>query len=251
MRELDVTVRLRTALDSLGSAEREALRAAHERIRAFHERQVQSSWDFREADGTRLGFQTRRRDEFIEIMSDGFGRGVTEQVGELAIHAHNFLVWPLDCHGFRRMLKELLEVGLLQQQLLFCKLAFVDVDADSHDRRLALILDRGAGKVHPPLLSIADSNLDLKTGRHGLPLSTCFQPQADSFLHLDADELQHLHAQQLLARISQDGFTRGIDVKRLLATVDEDRCRRRLGDSAKFTFAFLDRLLMPLGLDGA
>src|SRR3954469_4113035 len=59
VRELDVTARLRTALDALGSAEREALRAAHERIRAFHERQVQSSWDFREADGTRLGQRVR------------------------------------------------------------------------------------------------------------------------------------------------------------------------------------------------
>src|SRR3954451_15680373 len=59
VRELDVTARLRTALDALGSAEREALRAAHERIRAFHERQGQSSWDFREADGTRLGQRGR------------------------------------------------------------------------------------------------------------------------------------------------------------------------------------------------
>jgi len=32
-----------------------ALREAHERIRAFHERQLQSSWDYTEADGTRLG----------------------------------------------------------------------------------------------------------------------------------------------------------------------------------------------------
>jgi len=32
-----------------------ALRAAHERIRAFHEKQLQRSWDFTEADGTRLG----------------------------------------------------------------------------------------------------------------------------------------------------------------------------------------------------
>ncbi len=33
----------------------EALRAAHARIRAFHERQLQESWQFEEADGTRLG----------------------------------------------------------------------------------------------------------------------------------------------------------------------------------------------------
>ena len=55
VRELDVTARLCTALDGLPSAERDALRAAHERIRAFHERQLQTSWEFREADGTRLG----------------------------------------------------------------------------------------------------------------------------------------------------------------------------------------------------
>ena len=53
--ELDVTPRLRAALEALAAAERDALCAAHERIRAFHERQVQTSWDYREADGTRLG----------------------------------------------------------------------------------------------------------------------------------------------------------------------------------------------------
>ena len=33
----------------------EALRVAHDRIKAFHERQLQESWQFTEADGTRLG----------------------------------------------------------------------------------------------------------------------------------------------------------------------------------------------------
>ena len=33
----------------------QALKAAHERIRRFHEKQLQSSWDYTEADGTRLG----------------------------------------------------------------------------------------------------------------------------------------------------------------------------------------------------
>ena len=51
--ELDATPRLHSA--HAGAAELEALRAAHERIRAFHEHQVQKSWDQREADGTRLG----------------------------------------------------------------------------------------------------------------------------------------------------------------------------------------------------
>jgi histidinol dehydrogenase len=32
-----------------------ALRQAHDRIRAFHERQLQASWDFTDAQGTRLG----------------------------------------------------------------------------------------------------------------------------------------------------------------------------------------------------
>ncbi|MEA3193094.1 MAG: histidinol dehydrogenase [Betaproteobacteria bacterium] len=43
------------ALQSLDAEKRDALRAAHERIRAFHERQLQQSWDYTEADGTRLG----------------------------------------------------------------------------------------------------------------------------------------------------------------------------------------------------
>ena len=50
--ELDVTARLRSAP---AAAALDALHAAHERIRVFHERQVQKSWDYREADGTRLG----------------------------------------------------------------------------------------------------------------------------------------------------------------------------------------------------
>ena len=50
--ELDLTPRLRATLTGDALA---ALRTAHERIRAFHERQVQKSWDYREADGTRLG----------------------------------------------------------------------------------------------------------------------------------------------------------------------------------------------------
>jgi len=33
----------------------EALRAAHARIKAFHEKQLQRSWEFTDADGTRLG----------------------------------------------------------------------------------------------------------------------------------------------------------------------------------------------------
>jgi histidinol dehydrogenase len=40
---------------ALSGAELDALRAAHARIRAFHERQVQTSWEFTDAEGTRLG----------------------------------------------------------------------------------------------------------------------------------------------------------------------------------------------------
>jgi histidinol dehydrogenase len=46
---------LQESLRSIPAALADALRAAHERIRAFHERQRQGSWDYTEADGTRLG----------------------------------------------------------------------------------------------------------------------------------------------------------------------------------------------------
>jgi histidinol dehydrogenase len=46
---------LRSALAATAPALQQALRQAHERIRAFHERQLQASWDYVEADGTRLG----------------------------------------------------------------------------------------------------------------------------------------------------------------------------------------------------
>jgi histidinol dehydrogenase len=44
-----------TSLKAIPRGQAEALRAAHERIRAFHEKQIQESWQFTEADGTRLG----------------------------------------------------------------------------------------------------------------------------------------------------------------------------------------------------
>src|SRR4029079_3080266 len=46
---------VRAALAQLPNEQRQALQSAHERIRAFHERQRQESWEYREADGTRLG----------------------------------------------------------------------------------------------------------------------------------------------------------------------------------------------------
>lgn len=46
---------LRAALDGLPAAQRQALEAAAGRVRAYHERQVQQSWQYEEADGTLLG----------------------------------------------------------------------------------------------------------------------------------------------------------------------------------------------------
>jgi histidinol dehydrogenase len=42
-------------VDQIPAVQAEALRAAHDRIRAFHEKQLQQSWDFTDVDGTRLG----------------------------------------------------------------------------------------------------------------------------------------------------------------------------------------------------
>ena len=44
-------------LDAIPREQADALRAAHARIGAFHARQLQESWQFTEADGTRLGQQ--------------------------------------------------------------------------------------------------------------------------------------------------------------------------------------------------
>lgn len=46
---------LRAAVEGLGATERDALSAAAERVRRFHERQKAESWQYREADGTVLG----------------------------------------------------------------------------------------------------------------------------------------------------------------------------------------------------
>jgi histidinol dehydrogenase len=47
----------KAAFDSLGSEQRDALVAAGDRVRAYHEHQRAESWSFTEADGTRLGQQ--------------------------------------------------------------------------------------------------------------------------------------------------------------------------------------------------
>ena len=46
-----------TALAQLPKAQREALEAAAERVRIYHAHQIQKSWSYTEADGTRLGQQ--------------------------------------------------------------------------------------------------------------------------------------------------------------------------------------------------
>ncbi|HEU0258543.1 MAG TPA: histidinol dehydrogenase [Burkholderiales bacterium] len=55
-REYDVSGKF---VDQIPAVQAEALRAAHDRIRAFHEKQLQQSWDFTDVDGTRLGQQVR------------------------------------------------------------------------------------------------------------------------------------------------------------------------------------------------
>jgi histidinol dehydrogenase len=53
-RQFELTAAL---IDAIPREQAEALRAAHQRIKAFHDRQLQESWDFTDADGTRLGQQ--------------------------------------------------------------------------------------------------------------------------------------------------------------------------------------------------
>ena len=56
MSELEVPrEELESALKALPRAQAQALREARERIREFHQRQLQSSWDYTDQDGTRLG----------------------------------------------------------------------------------------------------------------------------------------------------------------------------------------------------
>jgi histidinol dehydrogenase len=48
---------LRAALDRIDPAQRQALEAAAERVRRYHEKQMQESWQYQEPDGTVLGQQ--------------------------------------------------------------------------------------------------------------------------------------------------------------------------------------------------
>ena len=54
--------RLELALTRISPAQRQALEAAAERVRIYHERQKQDSWTYTEADGTVLGQKVTRCD---------------------------------------------------------------------------------------------------------------------------------------------------------------------------------------------
>jgi len=53
---------LQAALDGLPEAQRSALKAAAERVRTYHEKQLMASWSYKEADGTLLGQQVTSLD---------------------------------------------------------------------------------------------------------------------------------------------------------------------------------------------
>ncbi len=54
--------RLQAALERIPAEQREALQISAERVRSYHEKQVQSSWTYEEADGTMLGQQVTALD---------------------------------------------------------------------------------------------------------------------------------------------------------------------------------------------
>lgn len=53
---------LQAALNGLPAAQREALQAAADRVRSYHEKQIMQSWQYTEADGTLLGQQVTALD---------------------------------------------------------------------------------------------------------------------------------------------------------------------------------------------
>jgi len=63
MAELELSqAELIVALEGLPAAQREALQAAADRVRSYHEKQVMQSWSYTEADGTLLGQQVTALD---------------------------------------------------------------------------------------------------------------------------------------------------------------------------------------------
>jgi histidinol dehydrogenase len=53
---------LQTALESLPAVQREALQAAADRVRSYHEKQLMASWTYKDEDGTLLGQQVTSLD---------------------------------------------------------------------------------------------------------------------------------------------------------------------------------------------
>ena len=63
MADLEISMdRAKAALDQIPQPQREALEAAAERVRQYHEHQKQDSWHYTEADGTVLGQQVKPLD---------------------------------------------------------------------------------------------------------------------------------------------------------------------------------------------
>lgn len=63
IKALELThVELNAALEGLPAAQRDALQAAADRVRYYHEKQVTESWHYTEADGTMLGQQVTALD---------------------------------------------------------------------------------------------------------------------------------------------------------------------------------------------
>jgi histidinol dehydrogenase len=63
MADLEISLdRAQAALDSIPKPQREALEAAAERVRQYHQHQKQDSWSYTEADGTVLGQQVTALD---------------------------------------------------------------------------------------------------------------------------------------------------------------------------------------------
>lgn len=88
MAELELTQQqLQQALDTLPPAQRDALLAAAERVRAYHEKQKQDSWSYTEADGTLLGQKVTPMDR-VGIYVPGGKAAYPSSVLMNAIPAH-------------------------------------------------------------------------------------------------------------------------------------------------------------------
>ncbi|UZK04371.1 histidinol dehydrogenase [Venatoribacter cucullus] len=88
MAQLELTQQqLQQALDTLPPAQRDALLAAADRVRAYHEKQKQDSWSYTEADGTLLGQKVTPMDR-VGIYVPGGKAAYPSSVLMNAIPAH-------------------------------------------------------------------------------------------------------------------------------------------------------------------